>query len=262
MPNKPTITDHWNVAQYEKFAHDRELPFHDLLQLIRPKKDMLVLDLGCGTGRLTRKLHDYLQAKHTFGIDSSSAMLERSQQYATETLQFEQEYIAHFSPKEKYDLIFSNAALQWLPDHPTLFHRIVEWLNPEGQIAIQMPANFDYATHTLAKELAQQAPFNEYLQSGREPSVLRLEDYAELLYRSGLKNQCVRKQVYLSVLDRTEDVVEWVKGTMLVYYQKSLSPELFEEFLKRYTEQILANFGRQEPFLFPFKRILLFGQKP
>lgn len=253
--------DCWDVNQYDKFANDRERPFYDLLQLVVPKPNMHVLDLGCGTGRLTKHLHESLEAKATLGVDSSASMLKEANALSSHGLTFELHDIATFEPTTKYDLIFSNAALQWLPNHPELFAKIASWLVPEGQIAIQVPANFDYPTHILAKALAQESPFQSYLQTGREPAVLSLEDYSILLHRLGFKPQCARMQVYLSELDETMSVIEWVKGTLLTYYQSRLPPDLYQDFLERYTQKILAFFGEQKPFLFPFKRILLFGKK-
>ena len=74
------VTDTWNPAQYDKFQREREQPFFDLLALVRPATEMRIVDLGCGTGKLTRLLHERLQARETIGIDRSARMLEQSQQ--------------------------------------------------------------------------------------------------------------------------------------------------------------------------------------
>ena len=71
-----TTTDTWNPEQYDKFQREREQPFFDLLALVRPAPGMRVVDLGCGTGTLTRLLHARLQARETVGIDRSPRMLE------------------------------------------------------------------------------------------------------------------------------------------------------------------------------------------
>ena len=68
-------TDTWNPAQYDKFQREREQPFFDVLAMIQPAPRMRIVDLGCGTGRLTRELHERLQGRETIGIDRSARML-------------------------------------------------------------------------------------------------------------------------------------------------------------------------------------------
>src|ERR1700690_2329494 len=113
----------WNPDQYERFRDERRQPFFDLLALVRPRPNMRVVDLGCGTGELTRLLHDRLQASATLGLDSSAGMLERSQAFAGDGLRFERGDLTAFAPSEPYDLVFSNAALHWAPAHPELLRR-------------------------------------------------------------------------------------------------------------------------------------------
>src|SRR5688500_9945976 len=101
------MTDTWDPAQYERFRAERQQPFFDLLGLVRAKSDMRVVDLGCGTGELTRDMHRQLNAKSTLGIDSSAAMLAKAP--SEPGLMFEQKRIEEI--EGKFDLVFSNAAL-------------------------------------------------------------------------------------------------------------------------------------------------------
>src|SRR5205085_3012814 len=110
--------DSWNPQQYEKFRSERTQPFHDLLALVHPREEMRVVDLGCGTGELTVQLHKKLNARETIGIDSSANMLERSRGFQFADLHFKQSAIETFASDEPFDLIFSNAAIQWVDDHP------------------------------------------------------------------------------------------------------------------------------------------------
>src|SRR5581483_12474238 len=114
---------------------------------------MLVADLGCGTGELTAQLHQKLDARETLGIDASAAMLARAPQGPG--LRFQQQDIARFAPAERFDLIFSNAALHWVPDHAGLLRRLTAALAPGGQIAVQMPFTDDQTAHQTAFELAR-----------------------------------------------------------------------------------------------------------
>ena len=109
-----------------------------------------------------------------------------------------------YAPEAPVDLIFSNAVLQWVPHPPQLLERLSQQLTAQGQLAIQVPANFDYPTHTLARELSRQSPFKEQLAAERDPSILKIEEYSQLLYHLGFSRQLVRCQVYPVVLESTE----------------------------------------------------------
>src|SRR5690349_24719753 len=105
----------WNPDQYHKFQAERSAPFFDLLKLVKIRPDMKVVDLGCGTGELTRQLADALPNSQVTGLDQSAEMLEKAAQYASTNLHFE---LGDQSQLEgTWDLIFSNAALQWTEGH-------------------------------------------------------------------------------------------------------------------------------------------------
>ena len=254
--------DLWNPAQYERFQSERRRPFLDLLALVRARPGMGVVDLGCGTGELTQLLHERLGARETLGLDSSPAMLARSESFAGGGLRFEHGDIADFAPEVSYDLVFSNAALHWLPGHEALLARLTGALGPGGQLAIQMPANQDHPSHAVAAQVASEPPFREALGGAPEPQpgVLVPEAYAVLLDRLGYGEQHVRLQVYAHLLAAPDEVVEWVKGTLLTHYQHRLPPPLFERFLARYRERLLARLGDRRPYLFTFKRLLIWAQ--
>lgn len=252
----------WNPDQYARFRQERSQPFFDLMALVRRRPNMRVVDLGCGTGELTRLLHDDLQARETVGLDSSSTMLARSAAYAGHGLRFELGDVGHFVADPPYDLLFSNATLHWLPDHAALLERLMHALASTGQLAVQVPANHDHPSHIVAAEVATEAPFREALGGYvRVPSVLQPEEYATLLDRLGCVAQHVRLRVYAHHLPSREDVVEWVKGTMLVDYQQRLSAELFVRFLERYRARLLPLLEDRRPYFYPFKRILFWAQR-
>src|SRR5213593_4507156 len=113
--------DPWSPDQYAKFLSEREQPFIDLVALIHPATQMRVVDLGCGTGRLTRRLHTHLQAAQTLGLDRSARMLAAAEEATADGLRFQKRDIAAFPDTgEQFDLIVSNAALHWIDDHDRL----------------------------------------------------------------------------------------------------------------------------------------------
>src|SRR5256885_4185212 len=190
--------DTWDPAQYERFRDERARPFLDLLALVRPRPGMHVVDLGCGTGELTARLHHELAAGETLGIDRSEAMLARARPRAEDGLRFEAGDIAALAARAAWDLVFSNAALHWGDDHRALFARLTAALPPGGQLALQMPANFDHPSHVVAAQVAGEEPFRDALGAHARtgPAVLPPAEYALLLQPLGYAEQHVRPHVY------------------------------------------------------------------
>ena len=243
----------WSPEQYERFQEERKQPFLDLVALIEPRPKMRVVDLGCGTGELTRELHETLAAEETLGIDDSETMLLKSGHFGGQMLHFERGSIEAFVTDKPYDLVFSNAALHWIPAHEQLLVRLTNFLAMDGQIAIQMPANDTHASHRVAAEVARDFGIAE-----RPAYVLEPEHYAELLHRLGYKRQHVRLQVYGHVLPSANHVVEWVRGALLTYYEAQLG-DRFAEFLSAYRHRLHDTLGNEHPYFYTYKRVLLWG---
>jgi trans-aconitate 2-methyltransferase len=260
-----TRADAWDPEQYHRFRAERSAPFFDLLALVRPVDAPRVADLGCGTGELTADAHRALGARETVGVDRSPAMLERARTLHVEGLTFTAGDIATFAPSEPFDVIVSNAALQWVPDHPTVLARWAAALAEHGQLAVQMPTNADHASHRLASEVAHEQPFLDAFAGSPPPDpvlgVAKPEEYSELLDTLGFVEQHVRLQVYPHHLDSSADVVEWVKGTSLTRFEERLPPARFDEFVDRYRARLVQELGDRRPYLYTFKRVLLWGRK-
>jgi len=190
-------------------------------------------------------------------------MLERAAAVREPGLRFERADIASFKSGEPFDIVFSNAALQWLPDHAALLPRITALVAAGGELAVQVPANFDHPSHTIAAEVARDPEFSHALLGFvRTSPVLAPEEYATLLHTLGMEEQHVRLQVYGHVLRSTADVVEWTRGTLLTEYHARMDDDaLFERFLARYRARVLETLGDRRPYFFAFKRILLWGRR-
>jgi trans-aconitate 2-methyltransferase len=257
------MKDAWNVSQYEKFKVERAQPFHDLLAMVEKKPFEHAVDLGCGSGELTDLLAKRLNVKKMLGIDNSVSMLAKAKTYETPALSFQVQDLECFKEPAKYDLIFSNAAVQWCDSHGQILENIRDSLKDDGQVAIQMPMNHDYPSHVIAAEVATKAPYCDYLKTTeagvKTRSMLKPEDYAALLYGLGFKRQQVMMKVYSHILESREAVIEWVKGTMLTYYQSKLPPEIYPQFLAEYKEALFQVLPDERPFFFPFKRLLLWA---
>jgi trans-aconitate 2-methyltransferase len=259
------VSDAWNPEQYERFRAERTQPFRDLLALVRRCPGGRVVDLGCGTGELTNEVHTTLQAAETLGIDRSAAMLAKAR--PVEGVRFEEGDIAAFDAAAGYDVIFANAALQWVPDHDRLLRSLASALRPGGQLAVQVPANADHPSHLVAGRVASEPPFVDAFAGHPPPdpvaqNVLRPEQYAELLDTLDFSEQHVRLQVYGHHMASTADVVEWVKGTTLTRFRERLPDDLYEAFVVRYRDALLEVLGDRRPYFYPFKRVLFWAAKP
>ncbi len=249
--------DGWSPEAYARFGVERRRPFEDLLLLVAPIPGGRAVDLGCGSGELTRVLHYRIQASETLGIDSSDAMLAKAARQARDGVRFERDDIGAFSPAEPYDLVFSNAALHWVPDHPALLARLTRAVRAGGQLAFQVPDNFDHASHRAAEEVARQEPFRTALGGEAHPrNVLAPEAYASILDRLGYSEQTVRLQIYGQRLESREGVVAWVEGSLLSEYRSRLTTELYARFLEEYRSALFAAVPDERPYFFTYRRIL------
>ena len=252
----------WKPEQYEKFRSERSQPYLDLLSMVDPAVGGRVVDLGCGTGELTRVLHVKARSKVTIGVDSSETMLAKSRQFSGDGLVFERANIESYKVAQPFDIVFSNAALQWVDDHASLMPKLAALVAPGGQLAFQIPANADHASHVTAREVAHESPYAEAMNGYDRPwPVMPPEWYAETLDGLGFTNLQVRLQVYGHTLGSSMEVVEWVKGTFLTDYQRRMPAELFEQYLERYASLIRERLGERSPYFYAFKRVLVRGRK-
>jgi trans-aconitate 2-methyltransferase len=251
----------WDPEQCNRFASEREQPFWDLRSLLVPAAAPCVVDLGCGDGRLTAGLHRDLQAGSTIGIDNSDSMLAAAATRAGDGVTFAAGDIATWSGSG-FDIVFSNAALQWVPNHPAVLERWRRALAEGGQLAVQVPSNADHPSHAVLRELAVERLGPEAPADPVATNVLAPEEYARLLDALGFERQHVRLQVYAHRLDSAADVVEWMKGTSLTRFRLSMDPPAYESLVDEYRRRVVAALPDSRPYLYAFKRILLWGRLP
>ena len=256
-----TGRDGWDPVQYNRFAAQREQPFGDLVHLLAPTPAPEVADLGCGDGRLTARLHQSTGAAGTLGVDSSPAMIGDAAAHAGRSVRFELCDIGDWGPAGAYDIVVANASLQWVPDHRAVLRRWTGSLRPGGQLAVQVPSNADHPSHRLAAELGAEL-LNEPPPDPVAQNVLPPEEYTLVLESLGFEVQHVRLQVYLHHLASTAEVVEWVKGTSLTRFKESFGDEGWPAFVDLYRSRLLAALGDRAPYVYAFKRILMWGRLP
>jgi trans-aconitate 2-methyltransferase len=249
----------WDPDKYHQFQKERFAPFEDLSAMLHVRPGMEVIDLGCGTGELTARLADLLPESQVLGIDNSLEMLERARKVEMPGLTFRQEAIEEV--QGAWDLVFSHAVIQWLPDHASLVPRLFSLVRPGGQLAVQMPSNHDHPTHRLILETAAEEPFRTALGGwARRSPVLSIAGYAELLYRAGAQDINVIEKVYPHILESPQALADWTSGTALVPYFERLNGEMRERFMERYRSR-LEEIWPTGPVFYGFRRILFSAHK-
>jgi trans-aconitate 2-methyltransferase len=248
----------WDPNVYNKFKSARFAPFNDLIKLATIKSNLKVIDLGCGTGELTRKLADILPNSNVLGIDSSLEMLNDSLAFERKQVKFIQRSIEEqMNGNQKWDLIFSNAALQWVENHQSLFPKIISCLEPDGQLLVQIPNQPCNLTNQLLKELEEEEPFKTHFKAQVRPSpVLSMDEYATLFFENGSKSMVIYEKVYPLVLENSIALYDWVSGTALLPYISQLNETLKTSFIDRYQNKLLNRFPGS-PIFYPFKRIIM-----
>jgi len=136
----------WDPEQYLKFVEARRRPALDLIARLGTIGPKNVLDLGCGAGNITRLLAEHWPQAVIVGVDKDAAMLRKAASTAS-PIDWQQCDIVDWRPRLAPDLIFSNAALHWLGDHPQLLPGLIAQLAEGGVLAVQMPSDFVAPSH-------------------------------------------------------------------------------------------------------------------
>lgn len=248
----------WDSVQYLRFAEARIRPAHDLLSRIPTDAPECVVDVGCGPGNSTRLLVERWPAARVIGLDSSRSMLARAGEGVPDAT-FIAADLAEWQPPQPVDVVFANATLQWLDDHPAIMGHLLGWLAPGGVLALQMPDNFDQPSHVLMRQIAGSQRWAGRLDGVlRDRPVLETESYHRLLAAAGRRVDIWTTE-YLHVVEGSDPVLEWMRGTGLRPVTDRLDRGEAEEFVAAYAEA-LRNAYPPEPdgsTLFPFRRLFI-----
>ena len=249
----------WNPETYNKFKEERYQPFYDLISHIHHKPGMKIIDLGCGTGELTKILADQFKESTVLGIDTSAEMLSKAPQQ--KNLIFLQSSIENEVAKsDQWDLIVANASLQWVENHHQLFPGIFAKLSENGQVAIQMPSQKENKLNQILHELAHEDPFYSFLQNTiRDSPLLSLDDYTSIFFSHGAHEVVIYQKVYPLIVKSTDSLYEFISGTALIPYIEKLNDDLKIKFEQEFKNRIAKSFT-SSPLVYAFKRIILFGQ--
>ncbi len=220
----------WNSDQYLKFKAQRTQPAIDLAKRVADVNPKSVLDIGCGPGNSTAVLKAVFPDAKILGIDSSQDMIDKAQKTYPDM------YFSLGDAREiadKYDLLFSNACLQWIPNHKELIPYLMSKLNDGGILAVQIPMNGEEPLFRIIRDVV-----SEMRLSGLERQwTLKPDEYYEILFRCS-DNFKIWETVYYHDLPNHEALLEWVKGTHIRPYLALLNEEDGLEFEKEILDRV------------------------
>jgi trans-aconitate 2-methyltransferase len=254
--------DAWNPAQYHRFADARLRPAIDLLARITLTQPATIYDLGCGSGRTTGLLARRWPQARIVGVDSSAKMLASAIREFPQ-IEFVQADLAQWSPPAPADLLFSNAALHWLDDHPTLFSRLIAQVAPGGQFAVQMPHNHDQPSHLAIVTAVEAGPWRQRLRPLLRPSPVSPADQYHAMLAPLASRLDIWETTYLQILEGANPVAEWTKGTALSPFLEVLEASERAAFEAAYRALTAAAYpaDARGKTLFPFRRLFLVAER-
>lgn len=249
----------WSAKQYTAFEDDRTRPVRDLVAAI-PGEARVAVDLGCGPGNSTEVLAARFPGAAVHGVDSSEDMLAAARKRLP-GLRFELGRIEAWAEPGPFDAILANAVLHWLPDHATLFPRLLGRLSAGGSLAVQMPDNLDEPCQALMRKVAAEGPWAPKLARAAEARTsLGSVGWYYALLKPHAARVDIWRTTYHHVLPGGPDaVVEWFKGSGLTPFLKPLDEAERAGFLAVYRDRIAGAYPAMADgaSLLPFPRLFL-----
>jgi trans-aconitate 2-methyltransferase len=252
----------WDPQKYAGFWDLRRRPALDLIaRLPQEPAPRRILDLGCGPGTVTTLLADRWPDAEIVGVDSSTEMLADARALLPDVTWVEGDLTA-YQPEAgdvAPDLVFTNAALHWVPDHETLIPRLFGFVAPGGRLAIQVPDKWDQPSHTLGFEIADQPRWRDRLDGAIARNPLLDEDqYLDLLLPVAADVD-LWTTTYHHVLDGPDPVVEWFLGSFLRAFLSRLDDAEGQDFVALYAAAMRAAYPARDDgrTVMPFQRLFI-----
>lgn len=253
----------WNPDLYKRFEQQRTQPVKDLINSINLREVNRIIDIGCGPGNSTEQLLNRWKDAETIGIDSSNNMIEQAKKRLPQTQFIQCDAGQDLTELGIFDLVFSNAAIQWMPNHRELLHKFFSMIGHGGALAIQIP---DVSNMGIQKAVEETAADKRWKEIFNYESPLNY-DNAEFYYDicSELSDEIVLWETYYyHVMEGHESIIDWYKSTGMKPFLDLLNNDSEKEnFENEVLERTKKEYKKQSDgkVLFPFKRIFFIVYK-
>lgn len=253
----------WDPKQYLKFENERTQPSIDLTARIGIEKPGMIIDIGCGPGNSTAVLKQRWPNAQITGLDNSIEMIKKAGSLYPEGTWVLGD-IVNFKSDHLFDIVFSNATLQWIHSHEVLLPKLFELVSEKGVLAVQVPANGDSPLYQGLLSTARTTKWSTFLNECEGLLNYRTAEYYYPILASLSKKFDLWQTIYYHKLLSHRDLIEWYRGTgMKPYLDKLDSAEARNAFEKEILERCVDFYPLQKDgtVLYPFKRTFFIIKK-
>ena len=256
----------WNPDLYLAFEKERTLPAKDLISRIEITNPKRILDIGCGSGNSTHELKKRWPNAEIIGIDNSNPMIEKARTLYDDTRFILQDATEDLSHLGKFDIIFSNAAIQRMPCHDELIKSFYNLLNDNGCIAIQLPLVDDVKAQKALYELEHVKKYKQYLDGKNLRFNTKSIDYYYDILSSLFKPESIYIWTtnYTHAMNGLEDIMKWYESTTLLsYFDAFPDDEVIYNFKNNFYIKLKNAYSTRPDgsVLFNYKRLFLVASK-
>lgn len=207
MPN-------WNASHYLKYGDERTRAAADLAARIRLDAPKTIVDLGCGPGNSTQILRDRWPQANVVGVDNSPEMIDAAKKSFPEQNWVVTD-ISNTTPANPFELVYSNAALQWIPNHKELMRHLFNLVAPDGALAFQIPSSTYATVRKLIHEISRDSKWTDRMEAPRNALTMESPSfYYDALVESA-RDLDIWETEYNHVMDSKESIVDWIASTGL-----------------------------------------------
>lgn len=253
----------WNSNQYLKFKRERTQPSVDLVNRINVDSPNKIIDIGCGPGNSTNVLYNKFPNADILGVDYSDDMLRKAtENYPKIKFKKFDANSSKWNLDNDYDIVFSNACIQWIPNHKELLPKMMKLLKTGGLLAVQIPVPYNEPVHRILKSVSSSKEWSGKFNFISPFNILDDGEYFDILSQIS-DNFEIWRTIYYHRLKSHNDIIEWYKSTGLKPYLDELNETDKELFIKDVYDELTKEYKVQEngEIIFKFPRLFFIAKK-
>lgn len=238
----------WNPEDYAAHSAAQETWAHEMLPSLALNGSERLLDIGCGDGKITAALARQVPCGTVIGLDRSPAMITFAKSTHPTTLYrnlgFVEGEAAQLGFLHAFDVVFSNAALHWIPDQRPVLAGIARALAPGGRCLLQMGGKGNAAdVFAVVADIIAEEPWRQYFTGFSSPyAFFDADEYTSWLSEAGLSVRSCRLFERIMRFSTPEGFAGWLRTTWHPYIDRVPGARR-EEFLAA----IVAEYTRRHP---------------